>query len=155
MLSMERGLPSDLHEFINELKQRYTMELVATRCRPQFSHQYALSHLKQDGYHLAVCSNSIRSSVEGMLERADLLRFLDFYISNQDVAAPKPDPEMYIKAQKKLGLDPTECLIIEDNEHGLKAARDSGAHVLQIGSVAEVNYTNIKNRIELIEGGSP
>ena len=46
MLSLERGLPSELHEFINEMKQQYTMELVQTQCKPRFVHEYTLSFLE-------------------------------------------------------------------------------------------------------------
>ena len=130
MLSMERGLPDALHEFINEMKQVYTMEIVFAKCKPTFYHQYALSRLKSDGYRMAVCSNSVQQSVEMMLQRADLLKYLEFYFCNQDVEHPKPNPEIYLNAMKRLGLSPDECLIVEDNPNGIKAARDSGAHVL-------------------------
>ena len=151
MLSMERGLPEALHEFINEMKQVYTMEIVFAKCKPTFYHQYALSRLKSDGYRMAVCSNSVQQSVEMMLQRADLLRYLEFYFCNQDVEHPKPNPEIYLNAMTRLGLTPDECLIVEDNPNGIKAARDSGAHVLCVTDVTEVNYTNIKRKIAELE----
>ena len=49
MLSTERGLPTRLHEFINDMKQRFTMELVHAQCKPRFHHESALARLKQDG----------------------------------------------------------------------------------------------------------
>lgn len=63
----------------------------------------------------------------------------------------KPDPEMYTLAISKLGLRPSECLIVEDNENGIKAAKASGAHVLEVETVYDVNYQNIKQRIKKIE----
>ena len=98
MLTVERGLPAELHAFMNSLKQQYTLELVATRCKPVFHHQYALARLKAAGYRLGVASNSVRRTVEEMMERSDLLRYLDVLISNEDVTRPKPDPEMYVSA---------------------------------------------------------
>ena len=77
MLSEERGLPRRLHALINELKQAYTMDLVSLRCRPVFHHRYALAKLKAAGYRLAVASNSVRSSVDVMMAKADLARFLE------------------------------------------------------------------------------
>jgi beta-phosphoglucomutase len=151
MLSLVGGLPLKLHKFINELKQQYTMEIVYTQCKPAFQQQYALSSLKNEGYRLAVCSNSIRKTVEIMMEKAALIDYLDFFLSNQDVAKGKPDPQIYLAAMKKLNLDPKECLIIEDNEHGIRAATDSGAHVLKVDSPADVHLYNIKNRIKEIE----
>ena len=57
MLSTARGLPQGLHEFLNALKQSYTLEISHQRCKPVFNHQYALSKLKSEGYKLAVCSH--------------------------------------------------------------------------------------------------
>jgi HAD superfamily hydrolase (TIGR01509 family) len=85
------------------------------------------------------------------MEKAALKEYLSFVISNEDVINGKPDPEMYTKAINTLGLLPSECLIIEDNENGLKAAYASGAHVLKVDKIQDVNYFNIKNKIAAIE----
>lgn len=151
MLTITKGLPQPLHSFLNELKQLYTMELVHSLCKPTFCHEYALSKLKSEGYKMAVCSNSIKNTIEVMMQKAALDSYLDFYISNQDVTKGKPDPEMYNKAIEKMGLAPKECLIIEDNENGIKAARASGANVMVVSEVSEVNYENIKTHINLYE----
>jgi HAD superfamily hydrolase (TIGR01509 family) len=147
MLSGARGLPVKLHEFLNRLKQSYTTEMIYARCRPVFQHQYALSRLRQEGYHLAVCSNSIRETVRLMMERAALAPHLDFFLSNEDVTKAKPDPEIYTKAIEKLGLPPSACLIVEDNDHGIRAARASGAHVMVVGSPTDVTLPRIKAAI--------
>jgi HAD superfamily hydrolase (TIGR01509 family) len=102
-------------------------------------------------YKLAVCSNSIRNSIEVMMEKSGLLKYLNFIISNQDVKNGKPDPEMYNLAIKKLGLEPSECLIVEDNENGVKAALASGANLLKVDNPNDVTYTNIIKRIKEIE----
>lgn len=59
---------------------------------------------------------------------------------------------MYIKAIERMGLNPKECMIVEDNENGIKAARASGANVMIVDSVEDVNYENIKKHIALFEG---
>ena len=151
MLSLESNLPESLHDFINEMKQIYTMEIVYAKCKPTFFHQYALSNLKQEGYKLAVGSNSIKNTIQVMMEKSGLMEYLEFFLSNQDVNKGKPDPEMYDMAILRLGLRPEECLIVEDNPNGLKAAYASGAHVLKVDRIEDVNYFNIKNRIKEIE----
>lgn len=151
MLSMERGLPSALHEFINEMKQVYTMGVIYAKCKPTFYHQFALSRLQAQGYRMAVCSNSIRQTVNMMLDLAGLLPFIEFFLSNEDVSQPKPAPDMYIEAIRRMGLTPDECLIVEDHPNGIKAARDSGAHVLCVNDVRDVNYANIVQQIALQE----
>jgi beta-phosphoglucomutase len=152
ILSREKGLSRSLHSFINEIKQQYTMEMVNNLCRPIFHHEYLLSKLHQQGYKLSVASNSITNTVSVMMDHAHLKQYLEFFISNEDVKNGKPDPEMYTLSIKKLGLTPEECLIIEDNENGLKAAYASGAHVLKVETVFDVNYDNINQRIQELEG---
>lgn len=154
MLSTEKGLPRGLHEFINHMKQIYTMEHVYVKCKPVFNHQYALSRLKNDGYKLALASNSIRITVDMMMEKADLQKYLDFSLSNQDVKKSKPDPEIYLTAINRFGFHPEECLIIEDNPNGIKAALASSAHLMRVDTVYDVTYSNIKRRIEEIERSS-
>jgi HAD superfamily hydrolase (TIGR01509 family) len=151
MLSLEGGLPVKLHDFINDLKQEYTLEIVYTTCKPIFHHRYALSKLKNDGYFLAVCSNSVRKTIDLMMERSGLMPYLEFFLSNQDVVKGKPDPEIYTKAINRLGLQPNECLIVEDNQNGIKAALASGAHLLKVENPDDVSYRNIVNRIREIE----
>ena len=151
MLTLERGLPKGLHQFINDLKQIYTMEMIFQKCKPVFYHEYALSRLKSEGYKLAVASNSIRQTVELMMEKSNLARYMDLMLSNQDVSKPKPDPEIYNTAIARLGLKPEECLIVEDNQNGIKAAQAAGANVMIVSSVEDVNYTNIKANIKKFE----
>lgn len=151
MLSIENGFPIGLHSFVNEIKQQYTFEMIYAKCKPVFQHQYALSKLKSEGYALAVCSNSVKKSIELMMEKSGLLEFLNFFLSNEDVVKSKPDPEMYINAISRLDLKPSECLILEDNDNGMKAALASGAHLLIVDSTVDVNYYNIKRKIFEIE----
>jgi beta-phosphoglucomutase len=153
MLSLERGLPIGLHSFINDIKQQYTMEITYAKCKPKFYHQYALSRLESENYKLAVCSNSVRNTIELMMEKSALIQYLGFYLSNQDVTNAKPDPEIYNSAVTRLNLLPEECLVLEDNEKGIQAAKASGAHLLKINTVEDVNYENIKARIHEIETG--
>jgi len=150
MLTLERGLPEQLHDFINDLKQKYTLELVHRYCKPRFVHEYALSTLKSQGYMIGCGSNSVRNSIEVMLEKSDLLKYMEIIVSAQEVESPKPDPAMYNQIISNFKLQPEECLIVEDNENGIKAARLSGAHVLIVKEVDEVNLENITNTINAI-----
>ena len=151
ILSERYGLDKSLHSTIQKLKQQYTVELIHRRCKPTTYHLKALEKLKKEGYKMAVCSNSIRETINIMMHQSKLEDFFEFYISNQDVKQGKPHPEMYHKAIKKLKLTPKECLIIEDSEIGIKAAIDSGAFVMKINTINEVNYDNILGNILIFE----
>lgn len=151
ILSRENGLPPSLHSLINELKQVYTTEIVYAKCKPLFQHEYALSTLKATGYRIAVASNSIRSTIDLMMQKSNLIHYFDGIVSNQDVVVGKPSPEIYEKAIKMLGVEPGETLILEDNEHGITAARAVGAHLMIVNSVMDVHLDNIINSIRKSE----
>jgi beta-phosphoglucomutase len=151
ILSIESGLPRSLHSFINEMKQKYTMEIVHAQCKPTFIHEFALSRLKAEGYKLAVASNSIRHTVQIMMSKAALDAYLEVQLSNEDVDHPKPHPDIYLKAMTLLQVKPAECLIVEDNENGIRAAKASGAHLMEVKEVSDVTLANIVRRIQEIE----
>lgn len=151
LLSLQDGFPTGLHDFVNRLKQDFTIEMAIRFCRPTFAHQYALARLKQDGYKLAVCSNSIRTTIDTMLSKAGLIEYLEFFLSNQDIKRPKPDPEVYLTAIERLQLNPEDCLIVEDNEHGIRAAKGSGAHIMQVALPSDLTYFRIKQEIKSVE----
>jgi beta-phosphoglucomutase-like phosphatase (HAD superfamily) len=153
MLSLEKGMSVQLHRFINKLKQDYTIDRIFMDCHPVFAHEYALSKLRAQGYSLAVASNSIRDTVEMMMKKSNLLPYLNFFLSNQDVSNAKPHPEIYQVAVEKLELNPSECLVLEDNRNGIEAAKAAGTHVMQVSTIFDVNYENINRNIELAENG--
>jgi beta-phosphoglucomutase-like phosphatase (HAD superfamily) len=156
MISYERGLPQGLHSYINMLKQEYTAEMIYQYCRPMFIHEFALSRLNAEGYKLAVASNSIRDTVDIMMKRANLVPYLQFSLSNQDVKNAKPDPEIYNTAIAKLGFPSSACLVVEDNKNGIQAAESAGANVMRVDTVYDVTYENIVesiNRVESMGGG--
>jgi beta-phosphoglucomutase-like phosphatase (HAD superfamily) len=89
----------------------------------------------------------VRNTVEIMMDKSTLRPYLDLLLSNQDVNKGKPDPEIYTTAIQRLGLTPQECLVVEDNVNGIKAATDAGAHVMVVQTVYDVHYTAITQAI--------
>ena len=151
MLSESYYLPEQLHSFINEMKQQYTVDIIYQKCHPMFNNEYALSKLHNEGYRIAVCSNSIRNTIQLMMDKASLTPYLDLIVSNEDVTNAKPDPEMYLTAMGKFGLKPEECIVVEDNPNGIQAGIASGASVLEVATVYDVNYANIIRKIKECE----
>lgn len=152
MLSEQYYLPKELHNFINKTKQKYTMEITEQKCKPMFHHEYALAKLHESGYKIAVCSNSIRTTIETMMKKSALIDYIDVIVSNEDVTKAKPDPEMYLTAIKHFGLLPEECIVVEDNPNGIAAGKASGANVLEVATVYDVNIDSIGNMICRCEG---
>lgn len=154
MLTREHGLPVELHGFINQLKQDFTLETVWRECRPTFIHEYALARLRRDGYQLGVASNSVRRSITEMLGRARLLPLMDVVVSAEEVAQGKPDPAIYLRTVEQLGVSPEEVLVVEDNEKGVAAARSAGCHVLKVADPAGVVHQRIAAAIAEVDSTS-
>lgn len=153
MLHHARGLPKGLQIFINVLKQKHTQALIAARCHPVFHHRYMLARLKREGYRLAMCSNSVRVSVDAMASHAGITDFFEFTLSNEDVCKPKPAPDIYQEAMRRLDCTPEECLVVEDNANGIAAAYAARAHVLEVGAPDDVTYDRVITALREIERG--
>ncbi len=151
MLNKTKNFPIELSEVVYDLKQIYTNEYFSTRCFPDFSQDYLFRKLRDNEIRTAVASNSIRATVDQAMINLDIKKYIEFSLSNEDVKNPKPSPEIYIKAIEKPKLKPEECVIVEDNQNGIKAANDSGAHCLEVKEVEDVNHVNIFNFIKKIE----
>jgi HAD superfamily hydrolase (TIGR01509 family) len=152
MLSERKGLPTELHKEVWDKKQKYTLQMLK-ELKPNQTLQSVMSAFSEDGYKLAVCSNSIRKTVLTVLSKLGIMEFMDLVISNEDVKNSKPHPEMYWKAISMMSCLPEETLIVEDSPYGLLAASRSKSHVLRVRNPTEVTYTNIFKKLTEIEMG--
>ena len=153
MLTQEKGLPVELHSQIWSKKQKYTLEELRN-LKPDGVLLSVMNTLTDEGYKIAVCSNSIRKTVLTVLSKLGLMEFMDYIISNEDVQNSKPHPEMYWRAISKMGCLPEETLIVEDSPYGLLAASRAKAHILRVKNPSEVTPTNVFKKIEEIEEGN-
>lgn len=72
-----------------------------------------------------------------ILKKLGIYRLMDAVIDGSDVAHPEPDPEGCLLCAKKLGVEPEECLVIEDTINGITAAVNAGMYTLAVGEAAE------------------
>lgn len=148
MLNEEGRLPKHVHSLVSDVKQERTLRYVSSRAFPRVEQLLMMSWLKKNGLKVAVATNSIRSSAQTMLASVGVLPFLDVLVSNEDVSRAKPDPEMYSLTAKLLGVDPSECLVIEDHELGVKAGQSAGCDVHKVNSVNELDQTLVQRLVQ-------
>lgn len=135
-------IPESHRRRLWELKQKYTWgEIAKLKPRPKLIK--LLSGLYGQEYLLGVVTNSVRQTVTMVLNRLDIAQFFNVIISNEDVTSPKPSPEPYQLACKALRIDPSESLIFEDSEVGLKAAKASGGHVHAVIGPQDLKWRNV------------
>tara|TARA_R110000851_G_scaffold35699_2_gene93754 strand:+ start:19528 stop:20886 length:1359 start_codon:yes stop_codon:yes gene_type:complete len=152
MLSKEKGLPVDDHQSIWESKQKHTLTMLSNLV-PNAELQTLMSKLVDDGYKIAVASNSIRKTVLTVLSKLGIMEYMDLVVSNEDVENSKPHPEMYWQAISKMKCLPEETLIIEDSPYGLLAAARSKSYILRVKNPKEVTIKNIYNKLKQIKMG--
>ena len=140
-LERQGRLPGGLTEFINSIKQKYTKEIIPKYCVPDYSKIILLGHLKAHGFKIGCCSNSIKETLHLMLKSAQIFDFFDIIIGNDEIANPKPDPEIYLTAMSRLNLEPEECIVVEDSPHGIESGKKSGATVFEVRGVDDVNIS--------------
>jgi HAD superfamily hydrolase (TIGR01509 family) len=83
---------------------------------------------------LAIVTSSRREHFDIIHRRTGLLRFFDFVLAEGDYAVSKPDPAPYLAAVARAGVDPSACVVIEDSERGLAAARAAGLRCVVVPS---------------------
>ena len=89
----------------------------------------AAEHL---GLPMAVASSSNRDWVEGYLTKLGIRKYFEVVCTSSDVTNVKPDPELFLLAAKKLGINPSEAVIFEDSPNGIKAAKAAGIPCIAI-----------------------
>jgi HAD superfamily hydrolase (TIGR01509 family) len=132
ILTEERGFPQELQDVVSDIKQDRTLRIAAKKCFPTAAHLILLSTLRNRDIKIGVVTNSIRKTSEFMLQYSGVFDFLDVLITNEDVANPKPNPEGYLLGMSKLGITPSETVVIEDGMHGIIAAKAAGANVVEV-----------------------
>ena len=85
-----------------------------------------LEYLQERQIPCAITSSSPVERIRRYLEPLGLYGYFDKILSGHDVPNGKPAPDIYIYAAKKLGLNPEECLVLEDSPTGLLAAYRAG-----------------------------
>jgi HAD superfamily hydrolase (TIGR01509 family) len=147
----EKGLRNEFVEKISLLKQEITNDLLNKYLTKNNELISLFEGLKDNGYLIAVATNSIKKSLFQILDKLELLKYIDFSISNEDVVMPKPHSEIYQKTFMHFGLNAKDCLIVEDSKIGREAAYKSGAFVYEIDNPKlDLKYNNILSYINYI-----
>lgn len=151
ILSLTKGLPKTFHEIIWKNKQIYSSEIFLRMPIDEELVEIFLM-LKGLGFKIGVASNAIRHTLDACLKAIGVINLIDFSLSNEDVAEPKPSPEIYLSMMTVLGSDQKTTIIFEDSEVGKKAATSSGAKMFPVESRADISLKSILSAVDYIEG---
>ncbi len=111
-------------------KEAVYRELMRSRLRERLTPGVEDFLRRHSGVPMALASNAERANVDFVLEGAGLRHFFAVVLDGGQVVRPKPFPDIYLEAARLLSVRPQDCIIFEDSEAGVQAARAAGARVV-------------------------
>ncbi|MBP5348828.1 MAG: beta-phosphoglucomutase [Clostridia bacterium] len=97
-----------------------------------------LNELKKNGILTAVGSSSKNTPL--ILRQIGLDAFFDAVSDGNNISHSKPDPEVFLKAAEMLGVEPADCLVVEDADAGIEAGRRGGIKTLSVKGAVGADY---------------
>lgn len=81
---------------------------------------------------LAVATGGIRPVCETILHEIEIFQWFDAIVTCEDVPTHKPEPEIFLEAARRLGVNPRHCTVYEDTDPGIEAAKRAGMAVVDV-----------------------
>jgi HAD superfamily hydrolase (TIGR01509 family) len=125
------GLDEPAEVIMSELRDRFYVEL-DTAVHPTPGLFALLDRLEHLRLPRCVATSSKRSYAQGLLTRHRLIDRFSFLLTGEDVSQGKPEPEIYLKAAGRFGVEPRRMLVLEDSPAGIAAAKAAGAFAVGV-----------------------
>ncbi len=143
----QRILKSKNDIYVAFLNERLSPDCIDPKTRS------ALEEFHGRGIKLAVGSSSKNAKL--ILEKTGVSKMFDAICDGTMISNSKPDPEVFLKAASMIGVDPKDCMVVEDGEAGIIAARRGGFVPVAIGNeispeLAEIRISSITDISRLI-----
>lgn len=111
-----------------EKRVRMVAETVGLVVKPKISE--VLCFFKEQGILCAVASSTNSDAVKHYLKSAGILSYFHQIVGGEMVKKSKPEPDIFLLACEKLGQEPSQCVVLEDSENGVRAAKMAGCPVI-------------------------
>jgi len=134
LLNDRHGMRMPVEDVLRRKEQFYLESLPDLKAVPE-----VLEHIRSSygRIPLAVVSGSKRESVTASLTSLGLLEKFNVLVCAEDYVRGKPDPEPFLVAASKLGVNPDTCLVFEDTDMGIEAAKSAGMATVRVPPVWE------------------
>jgi HAD superfamily hydrolase (TIGR01509 family) len=130
-------------EFERRIHDR-VLALIASEGRPLPGAVEAVYHVRSHGLAMAVASSSSRELIDGALDRLGLGSLLPLRCSSFDETRPKPAPDVYLTAARRLGVAPVACVAVEDSGPGVTSALAAGMRVVAISGAEHTDDSSLR-----------
>lgn len=138
-----------LSESVEELMEEWN-EMAMDVYRNQVSFKPGgeafLRYLRSCGIKTGICTSNSRELLHAVAEKLKLPRYIDVFLTANEVAHGKPAPDIYLEAAARLCVSPEECLVFEDIIPGIEAGRNAGMKVCTIADAYSAGVWKEKQR---------
>lgn len=120
-----------------------------------------LSYLKENGYKIALGTSTESGKALAYLEEAGVKPYFDAFSCGEMSGKGKPDPDIFLLAAQKLGLEPSQCVVLEDSFNGIRAAKAGGFIPVMIPDITQPDaqieamlagkYESLEDAVEFFE----
>jgi HAD superfamily hydrolase (TIGR01509 family) len=126
-------------EKATQLRQEYFLRILSKEPLPPFPGVLELMNkaMQSEDFGVAIATSGTFEKSRAVLNAAKVPYQKMVYIKGDDVTNKKPDPELFLLAAERMGIEPANCVVIEDAPNGVQAARAAGAKC-----IAVTNSTN-------------
>ncbi|MFJ8857701.1 HAD family hydrolase [Streptomyces sp. NPDC102451] len=131
VLRAEYGIEAPVDELLAGKNALY-LELAGTSTTVFPEMRTLVGRLYEDGVPMAVASGSSRAAIAATLAVTGLDAYLPLYVSAEEVAQGKPEPDVFLEAARRLGVAPDSCVVLEDAVPGVRAAHAAGMRCVAI-----------------------
>lgn len=130
-------------EALCERKNAFYVELIDTLSPADWlaGSTRLLNDLRSKGVKLALCSSS--KNARTILEKIQANDLFEAIVDGYDITRTKPDPEIFLLAAERLGVEPIECVVFEDAESGIEAAKRAAMRCVGIGNPNRLSQADI------------
>ena len=141
------GIPEEQREQVQHDKQTETLRQIHRLCRPDSRLNASLNRLRREGFFIGVVSNARRETCLAMFWKARLGLYVQLLLSG-DEGKPKPHPDLYLKAKALLKCP---AMVIEDNHHGVEAAKAAGLPYMKVTGPNDISYESVMSHWNQLE----
>lgn len=120
------GLKDKPQELLLRGRRKYLKVLLETDEVKLMEGAHDLIHRLEKHYHLLLASSATSVTIGEVLRKFELVETFPIFIGGDMVVNSKPNPEIFLKIAEQAGVQPGECVVIEDAEHGVTAAKRAG-----------------------------
>lgn len=110
-----------------------------------------LETLRKQRVKKIIASGSNRENIRRMLENIGVSDDFPDVVSGEDVVRPKPAPDIFLEAARKIGVAPNECLVFEDTEHGILGAKAAGMQCIALTTTSSLTILKRAGPDKIIE----